>query len=634
MGNNNSNDNSNNNVDNNENNQQNKIPSKIIKDQRELIYKGEYSEIYKSINDNKGDTALKIINKEIISKLIINDIDITKYIEEKISLMKEISSKTEYSVKIVSDSLKNDKYFIEMEYYSLNLRQYFQKHYKDKAIDLNLIKDIFKKLNNVLILMEEKNIYHGNIKPNHILIIEKDQKNIIPILTDYFQFNSFSKKFDFYIAPEILTNKNNPSENKEISIKSDLWSIGIILYELYFSSFPYQTKEEYIDIIKNKKSLTLRKSEKDLNFNDLITNLLIIDNKDRISFQDYINHKFWKDDLLQKFEEQNLIKENKNVNKTNDNNENNKLPNEFNFKFKTDNYRKELYDFSNNDLKDVEIFKFSEYKSKKSELDDKIIIQWIKNLNFQNLKKLYLNGNNITNIEGLRELVLEKLTHFYLNSNKIYDLTELNKVQFKNLILLDLSQNNITNIDSLSDVKFKSLSILNLSENKISNILPLKNLHLKDLKILNLGFNQIQKIEVLSQVDFIYLKSLYLNNNKIINIDVFNSTHFVKLENLFLNNNNISNINSIKNSKLSSLKKLDLSFNKINSIEIIKSHIFDNLESLNISFNKLDNIDVFEELKLKSIKKICFYGNDIINLDSLYVKEIINELKNKHINII
>ena len=123
MGNNNSNDNSNNNVDNNENNQQNKIPSKIIKDQRELIYKGEYSEIYKLINDNKGDTALKIINKEIISKLIINDIDITKYIEEKISLMKEISSKTEYSVKIVSDLLKNDKYYIEMEYYSLNLRQ-------------------------------------------------------------------------------------------------------------------------------------------------------------------------------------------------------------------------------------------------------------------------------------------------------------------------------------------------------------------------------------------------------------------------------------------------------------------------------------------------------------------------------
>ena len=62
--------------------------------------------------------------------------------------------------------------------------------------------------------------------------------------------------------------------------------------------------------------------------------------------------------------------------------------------------------------------------------------------------------------------------------------------------------------------------------------------------------------------------------------------------------------------------------------------MFDKLEFLNISFNKLDNIDALEELKLKSIKKICFYGNDSINLDSLYVKDIINKLKNKHINII
>ena len=61
--------------------------------------------------------------------------------------------------------------------------------------------------------------------------------------------------------------------------------------------------------------------------------------------------------------------------------------------------------------------------------------------------------------------------------------------------------------------------------------------------------------------------------------------------------------------------------------------MFDNLESLNISFNKLNNIDCFSELKLKSIKKISFYGNDFINQDSLVDKEIIKNLKNKHIKV-
>ena len=57
------------------------------------------------------------------------------------------------------------------------------------------------------------------------------------------------------------------------------------------------------------------------------------------------------------------------------------------------------------------------------------------------------------------------------------------------------------------------------------------------------------------------------------------------------------------------------------------------MESINLSFNKLNNIDAFEDMKLKSIKKISVYGNDSVNYDSLYVKEIIKNLKNKHINI-
>ena len=61
-------------------------------------------------------------------------------------------------------------------------------------------------------------------------------------------------------------------------------------------------------------------------------------------------------------------------------------------------------------------------------------------------------------------------------------------------------------------------------------------------------------------------------------------------------------------------------------------------------FQLLKNIHIIEQglseefikilEKCKNPHIICFYGNDLINLDSLYVKEIINKLKNKHINII
>ena len=552
--------------------------------------------------------------------------------------MKEISSGTEYSIKINSYSNIDNNYHIEMEYCGLNLRQYFNKRKKENGLDLNEIKEIFKKLNNVLIKMDKKKKFHGDIRPEHILIKEKNENIIIPKFTDYLRFNSFTKKYNLYCAPEIISNEN---QNNEINIKSDLWSIGLIMYELYFSKKPFKSIDEILEIIKNEKELDLSKADNE-DFNELIENLLIINNKDRLSFTEYINHDFWKDESSPKIEQQILQKDNINLsfNKKNEN-KNDKyykksiLEKEVIFEFKTENYKRELNSFSGNNLKNIEIFIFSGFNSKKSFLDDKKIIQWIKKLSFQNLKKLCLDGNDIMNIEGFKELNLNNLTHLFLNSNKIKDITEISQTKFENLLLLDLSQNDIINIESLTNSPFTNLSILNLSENKINDISCLKKIPFHKLKIINLSFNQIRKIEVLADVSFLDLKSLYLNNNKITNIEVFNSVPFENLENLSLNNNEIKYISSLKNSKLKSLKKLDLGFNKIENVDIIlKSSSFDKLECLNICFNKIDDIDTLDELKLKSIKKICIYGNVSINYDSLYVKETINELKNKHINII
>ena len=632
MGNNESNNNNGGNIGNVQQNE-------IINQQRQLIYKGKFSEIYKSKNSNNENIALKIINKNNIS----NQTNLNQYIQEKISLMKEISSKTEYSIKINSDFIKDDNYLIEMEYCDFNLRQYFDKYYKEKGMDINDIKDLFKKLNNVLSIMEEKKVFHGDIKPEHILINEKGEKNLSPRFIDYFRFNSFNKQFDSYSAPEIIENYNN-NKNNEISIKCDLWSIGLIIYELYFKCLPFNDKNELMEIIKNRKNLNLLRSEKNEDFNDLIEKLLIININERISLQDYINHNFWDTNQSPNKEEKiltskNIIHKNEHEEEKHNcknakNNFNNNINKEFIFEFKTENYEKELNDFSKKELPDIEIFKFSGFNTKKTYLDDKKIMQFIKDLKLKNLKKLYLDKNDIVNIKGLSEFNIANLTHLYLNSNKINDIKELNQVKFEKLLLLDLSQNELINIETLAKAKFEELSILNLSENKINDISCIKHFQFNNLKILNLSFNQIHNIDIFSHVSFINLKSIYLNNNQIKNIEVFCSISFDKLEILSLSNNDIINIKPLRNSKLKSLKKLDLSFNKIDNIEILKSSMFDKLEFLNISFNKLDNIDALEELKLKSIKKICFYGNDSINLDSLYVKDIINKLKNKHINII
>ena len=630
------------NINNKENIDENII--KKIKEQRILIKKGEYSEIFKEKNEKNEDVVLKIINRSNISQVLnnINIINLDNYIREKIDLMKKINQSTEYSIKINNFNNNND-IFIEMEYFGDDLKKYFNKiNNKEKEIKINIIKEIFTKINETLIIIEKNKEIHGDIKPEHILINDKEEKNINPILIDYFNFNNFSKKYNLYTAPEILFNENEITKK---NIKSDLWSIGIILYELYFNNFPFQSKDELLEIINSNKKLNLLKSDISKDFNDIIEKLLIINIDDRISFKDYINHNFWnnilnnnnsflnKDKMNNSNIEHNINKINENFEKLIDETKNNTFltKKEYIFEFNSDNIKKELDDFYENDLKGVEIFKFSGFARKYNFDNLKInVIQWIKKLKFSNLKKLHIDGNNIKNIEGLNELKLENLTHLYLHNNKINNLIEFTKIQFINLSLLDLSKNDIKNLESFYKVKLDKLKILNLSENKINDISNLKHLKFDNLKILNLSFNEIDNIEVLSKVSFINLKSLYLNNNKIQNIDIFSFIHFESLEILSLNCNNIINIESLKTSKLKKLKKLDLSFNKINNIDILISVPFVALEYLNISFNQIDSINIFEELKLKSIKKICFYGNDAINFESLYVKNIINGLKNKY----
>ena len=622
---------------NNVDNIENINPNEINKEQIRLISTGKYSEILQTKNNKNENIALKIITKNDILKMSndINQENLDDYIQNKISLMKKINSLTSNSIAIFSNLKKENKFIIELEFCENNLRQYLNKYYKEKAMTLDEIKNLFNNLNSVFIIMEENGIFHGDIKPEHILIEENKEKNINPKLIDYFCFYTFSKKYSLYNSPEILLGNHNQKD--EMNIKIDLWSIGLIMYELHFKCLPFNNIEELLEIIKERKKLNLLKSEDNSDFNDLIEKLLKINIEERISFKDYINHNFWKSKQSQNKENKlitikNVVnidkKEEKNDNKTNFYNS---LSKEYIFKFNSENYEKELNEFPKENLQNIEIFKFSGFNSKKSYLTDEIIFQFLKKLNLKNLKKLFLDNNDIANIKGLSQLILENLTHLFLNNNKINDIEELNQAKFEKLLLLDLSQNELINLNSFSKVQFKNLSILNLSENKINDISFLKNLHLNSLKILNFGFNQIKNIDILSQVQLINLKSLYLNSNQIENIEVFNSVLFKKLEILNLANNDIINITSLK--KLNSLKKLDLGFNKIDNIEIIKSSVFDNLESLNISFNKLNNIDCFSELKLKSIKKISFYGNDFINQDSLVDKEIIKNLKNKHIII-
>ena len=257
-----------------------------------------------SNNDNESN-VYKAINIQTKKEYAIKKIDLSVNIDEEISIYEKLNS-CENSIKYYGTFMDAESKYILMELCDYSLA----KKLNDKKLDQEYfsvkdIKEIFSELNTTFNIMRENNIIHGNLKPENILAKTINAKLIYKI-SDYGKSKQKDKeKVLKYQAPEY----NNPLIQDKSKV--DLWSIGMILYELHFGVLPK------LPINKN----TLMKSDSEF-FDDLIRKLLVKDpfktseekeseNEEdeeeeirpskeviRISWDEYFNHEFFKNDYI------------------------------------------------------------------------------------------------------------------------------------------------------------------------------------------------------------------------------------------------------------------------------------------------------------------------------------------------
>ena len=96
--------------------------------------------------------------------------------------------------------------------------------------------------------MHDNNLLHRDIKPENILL----DSSSVPKLSDFGwsalvknkSRNTFCGTFE-YMAPEMY-------ENEEYTFSVDVWSIGILLYELLHKRSPFEEKNAF-KIYKNRQ---------------------------------------------------------------------------------------------------------------------------------------------------------------------------------------------------------------------------------------------------------------------------------------------------------------------------------------------------------------------------------------------
>ena len=178
------------------------------------------------------------------------------------------------------------------------------------------------------------------------------------------------------------------------------------------------------------------------------------------------------------------------------------------------------------------------------------------------INKLDLGYKNLGNdaLNELDKIEFKELKELYLDGNEISDIKILEKFKFNNLEILNLGMNQISDISILEKLDFKKLKELSLYKNKIADIKVFEKVKFEKLEILNLSNNKIFDINILKNMNFMFLKELYLDHNTISDIKVFEKVEFGKLEILGLKCNQISESRnaSIISKLKSKIKELDI----------------------------------------------------------------------------
>ena len=141
-------------------------------------------------------------------------------------------------------------------------------------------------------------IIHRDIKPENILLDQDGRCKLADF--GWSKFNDDIHNKDSicgtleYLAPEVVTNSDH---NEEV----DIWGLGILLFEMLTGRTPFHFTEDKNELFNSIKNLKIAWTDEFPKLaRDLVSKILVINPKDRLSLDEILNHQWFKDNTLLK----------------------------------------------------------------------------------------------------------------------------------------------------------------------------------------------------------------------------------------------------------------------------------------------------------------------------------------------
>ena len=646
-----------------------------------IIGGGSFGQVFLVKNKiNKKLYAIKHMKKKILAEKL-NNLD---GIYKEIYIQSRIDHPNILPILYVSETVSD--FDLVLEYAPYGSLFYFIR--KNKRLNEPLTFSLFIQVVNAVYFLHKNNLIHRDIKPENILIFNN---NIIK-LCDFgwcAKLEEGQQRVTFcgtteYMSPELV---NHEEYSKEI----DVWSLGILLYEMIHGYSPFRPdkpKFQPKDVIQNIRRHNLKFSKKvSEECKELIYHLLEEDPNKRIKVEDifysdfvkyYENMRFGFPDsyLVEKYKFK-LAKAKNMLHSENKNKSNNK-PN-------GKNDDKENKDMNKNiDINKLKVIYKKKRKNKyiiQNSLSDTNLInkfgkkKLTKNKTTQNFHSINNNDDKIYsgNIELKSDSQIKKITKekLELKKEKNNPKIENYKTKIRTILINNYFFNNNNKTKKANKEKLNN-NFINIEENNDENCKNKsykKNSHIKPLKICKIPINTKKFHHAHSPTNII--KSI-INKNYL----VFKKNISPKSK---LNNKNKSS--SFKKSKENETKIIEVlkskcsrspQMNKVNEIkktntrnnhkancDVIKikynsdenftnTNVYTNTNNscTNNSFsNNLMNKEEILEQKIKNKKLYCTKSlnhlkrNINANIKSMFINNIkyhiisnINNINNNHNN--
>lgn len=271
-----------------------------------MIGRGGSCKVYMVLDCKHNLRALKCVDLEGA-----DEVTVAGYRNE-IALLQRLQHSPRWVIKLYDFEYNRDtnQLHVVLERGDTDMATFFQRHSKDGSMTPELIRFYWTQMLNAVGLLHREGIIHLDLKPANFLLVAGDLKLIDFGIASAIQVERTSVTRDQqvgtvnYMSPEAIVDTCGGSRTDasgmvkphiKIGMKSDVWSLGCILYSLVCGHTPFQHIAHFIakmQAIINPNHAIDFTTITDPSLRDVLQKCLTRDPKQRPSVEEVLQHPY------------------------------------------------------------------------------------------------------------------------------------------------------------------------------------------------------------------------------------------------------------------------------------------------------------------------------------------------------